>query len=137
MAMVIWHIRLDERRRLAPLFIGTGNDPTFRPCNFITAVITLTCNCSVITPPIFFLLLCNNSPAILAAVRNNKRHATWLVFCLFVSLAQTTPAQQAGGTSPSVGSLVLPGGAPSLGTGSRILRRSQITRLRCYQRARS
>ena len=39
------------------------------------------------------------------AIRNKKK-ARHLVFFLFVSLAQTTPAQQAGGTSPSVGLLV-------------------------------
>ena len=39
------------------------------------------------------------------AIRNKKRHATWF-FSLFFPLAQTTPAQQAGGTSPSVDLLV-------------------------------
>ena len=42
-----------------------------------------------------------------SAIRN-KEKARHLVFFLFVSLAQTTPAQPAGGTSPSVGLLVPP-----------------------------
>ena len=48
-------------------------------------------------PPLF-----PRSPAI-----RNKEKARHLVFFLFVSLAQTTPAQPAGGTSPSVGLLVI------------------------------
>ena len=53
-----------------------------------------------ITPPPPLL---PRSPAI-----RNKEKARRLVFFLFVSLAQTTPAQPAGGTSPSVGLLVVP-----------------------------
>ena len=58
--------------------------------------------CCVLPPP---------SPA-LPAIRN-KEKARHLVFFLFVSLAQTTPAQPAGGTSPSVGLLVKHDGAHS------------------------
>ena len=79
----------------------TGKSPPFS-FKFYDGWLLRACCVLYITPPPPPPPLFPRSPAI-----RNKEKARHLVFFLFVSLAQTTPAQPAGGTSPSVGLLVL------------------------------
>ena len=80
----------------------TGKSPPFS-FKFYMDGCCVRAACCILPPPPPPL---PRSPAI-----RNKEKARHLVFFLFVSLAQTTPAQPAGGTSPSVGLLVVVGGA--------------------------
>ena len=72
----------------------TGKSPPFSSSSFFAAACVLHA-VYYPAPPLPF-----RSPAI------RKKKARHFVFFLFISLAQTTPAQPAGGTSPSVGLLV-------------------------------